>query len=85
MVTADNVFKVCDEPHPMLVKDMLDRCLAGNFAEAHKILHHLWRLGYAAEDIISMIFRMAKNHNMDEFCRLEFLKVSYLLMRFLLF
>merc|ERR1712241_1336426 len=26
-VKSENVFKVCDEPHPLLIKDMLDHCV----------------------------------------------------------
>lgn len=26
-VNGENVFKVCDEPHPLIVKEMLDDCI----------------------------------------------------------
>lgn len=29
-VNGENVFKVCDEPHPLLIKKMLDHCGKGN-------------------------------------------------------
>ncbi|KER26777.1 hypothetical protein T265_13940 [Opisthorchis viverrini] len=74
MVTSENVFKVCDEPHPMLVKQLLDHCVKSDFTEAHKILRHLWTLGYSAEDIMSILFRVLKNHPMEEYIKLEFLK-----------
>ncbi|KAG5447283.1 Subunit of heteropentameric Replication factor C (RF-C) [Clonorchis sinensis] len=74
MVTSENVFKVCDEPHPMLVKQLLDHCVKSAFTEAHKILRHLWTLGYSAEDIMSILFRVLKNHPMEEYIKLEFLK-----------
>lgn len=32
-----NVFKVCDEPHPMLVKEMLLNCVNGKIDEAYKV------------------------------------------------
>ncbi|KAK3859473.1 hypothetical protein Pcinc_034421 [Petrolisthes cinctipes] len=73
-VSSENVFKVCDEPHPILIKDMIQHCITPNFDEAYKILAHLWKLGYAAEDIISIIFRVTKNMNMAEFLKLEFIK-----------
>ncbi|KAK4326810.1 hypothetical protein Pmani_002690 [Petrolisthes manimaculis] len=73
-VSSENVFKVCDEPHPILIKDMIQHCITPNFDEAYKILAHLWKLGYAAEDIISIIFRVTKNINMAEFLKLEFIK-----------
>ncbi|KAL3314367.1 Subunit of heteropentameric Replication factor C (RF-C) [Cichlidogyrus casuarinus] len=76
MVTSENVFKVCDEPHPILIKQMVDHCLEGKFQEASKILKHIWSLGYSAEDIMIIIFRVIKNHPMDEYLKLNFLKIT---------
>ncbi|XP_011503275.1 PREDICTED: replication factor C subunit 2 isoform X2 [Ceratosolen solmsi marchali] len=73
-VTSENVFKVCDEPHPLLVKNMLELCMKGNITKAYEILKHLSVMGYAPEDIISNIFRVAKNINMDENLKLDFIK-----------
>ncbi|KAK7080549.1 Subunit of heteropentameric Replication factor C (RF-C) [Halocaridina rubra] len=73
-VSSENVFKVCDEPHPLLVKEMLQHCVKTNFDEAYKILAHLWKMGYATEDIISNIFRVCKNTPMAEYMKLEFIK-----------
>lgn len=36
-ISPDNVFKVCDEPHPMLVKSMLESCLKGDIHAACKV------------------------------------------------
>lgn len=38
IVSAVNVFKVCDEPHPMLIKDMLNNCISGDVRKAYKVL-----------------------------------------------
>jgi len=73
-VKSENVFKVCDEPHPLLVKDMLDHATKADIDEAYKILAHLWELGYSPEDIITNVFRVCKSHNMAEFLKLEFIK-----------
>ena len=35
-VNAENVFKVCDQPHPLLVKQMLEACLEGNIDTAYE-------------------------------------------------
>ncbi|KAA3675095.1 replication factor C subunit 2/4 [Paragonimus westermani] len=73
--TADgDMRQVCDEPHPMLVKQLLDDCVKGQLSAAHKILRHLWTLGYSAEDILSILFRVLKNHPMEEYIKLEFLR-----------
>lgn len=74
VVKSENVFKVCDEPHPLLVKDMLTHCTQGKIDEAYKVMNHLWKLGYSAEDIITNIFRVSKTHPMPEYLKLEFIK-----------
>ncbi|XP_014262390.1 replication factor C subunit 2 [Cimex lectularius] len=73
-VNSENVFKVCDEPHPLLVKQMLMHCVSSEITKAYEILNHLWKLGYASEDIIGNIFRVTKNLNIEECLKLEFLQ-----------
>lgn len=36
-ITSNNVFKVCDEPHPLLIKDMLQHCVQGDLRKAFKV------------------------------------------------
>ncbi|XP_078714187.1 replication factor C subunit 2 isoform X2 [Lampetra fluviatilis] len=66
--------QVCDEPHPLLVKEMIGHCVSGNIDQAYKIMSHLWKLGYSPEDIIGNIFRVCKTYAMAEYLKLEFLK-----------
>lgn len=73
-ISSENVFKVCDEPHPMLIQDMLQHCIQGNIHKAVKIMLKLWRLGYAAEDIIGNIFRVCKRIDMNERLKLMFIR-----------
>lgn len=74
-INSENVFKVCDEPHPLLVKGMLGHCVDGNIDEAYKVVEQLWALGYSPEDIIGNIFRVCKTYQMAEYLKLEFIKV----------
>ena len=81
-VNTENVFKVCDEPHPLLIKEMLMHCVSANIDEAYKIMAHLWKMGYSAVDIITNIFRVCKNLEMAEYLKLEFIKeIGYTHMR----
>ena len=74
-VNSENVFKVCDEPHPELIKDMLTSCAKSELDPAYKTVKHLWNLGYSAEDIITNVFRVCKTHNdLPEVTKLEFIK-----------
>ncbi|XP_077370235.1 replication factor C subunit 2 isoform X3 [Festucalex cinctus] len=81
-INSENVFKVCDEPHPLLVKGMLGHCVDGNVDEAYKVVEQLWALGYSPEDIIGNIFRVCKTYQMAEYLKLEFIKeIGYTHMR----
>ncbi|XP_062389663.1 replication factor C subunit 2 [Sardina pilchardus] len=73
-INSENVFKVCDEPHPLLVKSMLEHCVNANIDDAYKIIEQLWSLGYSPEDIIGNIFRVCKTFPMPEYLKLEFIK-----------
>jgi replication factor C subunit 2/4 len=74
-INGENVFKVCDEPHPLLIKQMIEYCLEEKLEEAMKILANLWKLGYSAEDIINVIFRVCKTAQMAEHLKLEYVKL----------
>lgn len=71
-ISQENVLKVVDQPHPLLIKAMLDNCVSGgsggggDLASAMLKLASLWDLGYAAVDIVSTVFRVCKTADMDE-------------------
>lgn len=59
-ISGDNVFKVCDQPHPIVVQTMIRACLKGDIDAALEKLHELWAQGYSAVDIIVTLFRVVK-------------------------
>ncbi|KAL1926333.1 hypothetical protein VTP01DRAFT_5854 [Rhizomucor pusillus] len=74
-VNAENVFKVCDQPHPVLVQHILQSCAEGNVTEADRLMRELYDSGYASLDIITTVFRVIKSFDkLDEALRLDFLK-----------
>ncbi|KAL6620792.1 hypothetical protein ACP70R_035931 [Stipagrostis hirtigluma subsp. patula] len=73
-VNQENVFKVCDQPHPLHVKNMVKNVLDGKFDEACSGLKQLYDLGYSPTDIITTLFRVVKNYDMAEYLKLEMLK-----------
>lgn len=74
-VSAENLFKVCDQPHPAVVQELIDACAASNLALAHDKLRALWGQGYSASDLINTIFKVTKSSKMlDDGKKLEFLK-----------
>jgi len=73
-VSPENVFKVCDQPHPMVIKEMVSQTIKGDIEKAHQNLYHLWRMGYSASDIVATLFRVVKSFDMSEPLKLEFSK-----------
>lgn len=69
------VFQVCDQPHPLHVKNMVRNILEGKFDDACSGLKQLYDLGYSPTDIITTFFRIIKNYDMAEYLKLEFMKV----------
>ncbi|PIL31821.1 hypothetical protein GSI_06525 [Ganoderma sinense ZZ0214-1] len=59
-VSGDNVFKVCDQPHPITVQAMIRACLKGDIDGAMDKLNELWDQGYSAVDIVVTVFRVVK-------------------------
>jgi replication factor C subunit 2/4 len=59
-VSGDNVFKVCDQPHPIAVQSMMRACSKGDIEHSMAKLQELWDQGYSAVDIIVTIFRVVK-------------------------
>eukprot|EP00906_Rhabdomonas_costata_P036261 RCo050911 len=75
MVNAENVFKVCDQPHPVIVEEVVNLCLAGDLGGAHKKLAILWNKGYAPADVIVTFFKVVQNMKVDEMLQLELMKL----------
>ncbi|KAH9898265.1 P-loop containing nucleoside triphosphate hydrolase protein [Cubamyces lactineus] len=74
-VSADNVFKVCDQPHPITVQAMIRACLKSDIDGAMDKLNELWDQGYSAVDIVVTIFRVVKTFDeIPEYTKIEYIK-----------
>jgi replication factor C subunit 2/4 len=76
-ISQENVFKVCDQPHPMVVKNMLASCVKGDFEAAEKEICGLWNCGYSAVDVVGTVFRVCKSFDdkqMPEATKLAFIR-----------
>lgn len=67
--------QVCDQPHPLHVKNMVRNVLESKFDDACHGMKQLYDLGYSPTDIITTLFRIIKNYDMAEYLKLEFMKV----------
>jgi len=73
-VSSENVFKVCDQPHPLLIKKAMEAAAKADFDEANGVIEELWALGYCGLDIVGVLFRTAKLAEIPEEMKLTFIK-----------
>lgn len=43
-ITGENVFKVCDEPNPVLIKNMIESCVEGDMRKSYKVISVIFQL-----------------------------------------
>ena len=69
------VFKVCDQPHPNIVGEIISHCHKGDTKAAVDTMKSLYRSGYSASDIIGTIFKVVKARtDLPEALKLEYLR-----------
>lgn len=74
-VSGDNVYQIVDQPHPLVVKSMLEACREHNLELALDRMDELWNKGYGAIDIVTTLFRVAKTFDgLSDFRRLDIIK-----------
>ncbi|KAG6335916.1 hypothetical protein ID866_3170 [Astraeus odoratus] len=74
-VSGENVFKVCDQPHPVIVQAIIRACIQGDIDSAMEKLNELWEQGYSAVDIVVTMFRVTKTFDeLPEYSKLEYIK-----------
>ncbi|KAK9809296.1 hypothetical protein WJX73_002570 [Symbiochloris irregularis] len=84
LVSQENVFKVCDQPHPLLIARIVENCMAAQLDKAYEGMQALCDLGYSAMDIITTLFRVVRNYQAQEFLKLEYIReVGFCHMRIL--
>jgi len=68
-------FKVCDQPHPIIIQAAIRHCMKGDVDGAMEKLTELWDQGYSAVDIVVTLFRVVKTFDeMAEYTKLEYIK-----------
>ncbi|GAA6062572.1 hypothetical protein JCM10212_004885 [Sporobolomyces blumeae] len=74
-VGGPEVFKVCDQPHPVKVQELIKDCTRGKVDDAMVKLEELWNYGYSAVDIVTTLFRVTKGMDgLAEYTKLEFIR-----------
>ena len=78
LVDEDNVFRVCDQPHPNIIRDAFAFILEGNIDDAYARVKSLHDKGYSVFDIIGTMYRVCKNYDdnaMPEYIKLELIRI----------
>ena len=81
-----NVFKIVDQPHPLVIQRILIHCTKDrDIDRALALLDDLWAKGYSAIDIVTLTFKVSKTlPGIGEQKRLELIKeVGFVHMRVL--
>jgi len=73
-VDRESVFRVCDQPHPLVLQSCLHLCAKQELEGAHAALMDLSDQGYSPLDIVTTLFRVARNADLGEFLKLEFVR-----------
>lgn len=76
LVNPDNVFIVCDQPHPIIVRAILEACARGDVDGALDKLDEVWNTGYSSLDIVTTLFRVTRSlDTLAEPVKLDFIRV----------
>ena len=65
IINSKNVYKLCDIPHPLVIKDIFLSCSNGDIKEACLKLKSLWEKGYSGSDISLGMLNVLKSIDCD--------------------
>merc|ERR1712150_138991 len=74
-VTKETVFKVCDQPHPKLLHEILELCNVHQFRKAFMKMQAILKEGYSTIDVVQTLFRVIKwVENIEEKKKLRWIR-----------
>jgi replication factor C subunit 2/4 len=76
IISSENVYKICDKPHPLIINNMLIECHKKNIRDALIQLNKLRDKGYCSSDIIMGMFQTLKSsrvEGLDEDTKIKFM------------
>jgi replication factor C subunit 2/4 len=65
-VNAENVFKVVDQPHPLMIRRVIESAVEKDLMSAIKHMQVVHEQGYSGMDIINTLFRVCKTVEFDD-------------------
>jgi replication factor C subunit 2/4 len=76
IISKENVYKVCDQPHPEIVENVISMALKGQFTKSCAEVDKIFNEGYNLVDIVHSLTRVIQNTTSirNDILRLNFLK-----------
>jgi len=65
-ITVDNVYKICDKPQPMVLRQIVIGCKKLEIKEVFDLMNNLKKNGYSNYDIITGLLNLIKLDNFDK-------------------
>lgn len=59
-ITAENVYGICDKPHPDEMNEVVSACINGNHRDAQRLILQIHSKGYSIVDILDTLFKVIK-------------------------
>jgi replication factor C subunit 2/4 len=76
LVSEKNVYKICDQPQPMLITSIINSCLSGNIESSIIQINELKDNGYCNNDIVLTIINVLKEMNMNEDIKIKYIRIA---------
>lgn len=76
-INPENVYRVCDQPHPTVISGIVEKCAAGDLDTSLLLLEELSSKGYSPVDLVATFFRVVKSlpaKTLSDALQLEFIK-----------
>ena len=76
VVTRENVFRVCDQPHPEIIQNAISHATRAQFSQSCEEVDKVFAQGYNLVDIVHSLTREIQNSSdiRNDVLRLNFLK-----------
>lgn len=73
-VTSENVFKICDQPQPTTIRQVISSVQKGETQAAQDLVIGLCSSGYAATDVIQTLFKVVRAYDIAENQKLDMIR-----------
>lgn len=73
-IIPENVFKICDQPQPILITNIINACLVGDMLTAVNHAIDLKNKGYCINDMILGMMSLLKEMNLKDDTRIKYIQ-----------